>query len=153
MQKIFVAIAFLCLSLSVAGQQEKRLHHFNLGKNNLALSGYDPVSYFAGKEPQKGKASFSAVYDGVLYRFSSEEHKKQFLNNPAQYEPQYGGWCAFAMGKNGEKVEIDPETFEVKDGKLFLFYNKYFTNTYKSWLMDEDMLHRKADENWKRIYK
>lgn len=33
--------------------------------------------------------------------------------------PQYGGWCAYAMGANAEKVEIDSETFKMKDGKLF----------------------------------
>jgi len=27
------------------------------------------------------------------------------------------------MGATNEKVEIDPETFKVKDGKLFLFYH------------------------------
>ncbi len=69
------------------------------------------------------------------------------------YEPQYGGWCAYAMGNSGEKVEVDPETYKIVDGKLYLFYNKYFTNTLKSWNKDEAKLKSKADESWKNFYK
>lgn len=74
-----------------------------------------------------------------------------FLKNPASYEPQYGGWCAYAMGANGEKVEINPETFKIVDGKLNLYYNAFFNNTLKSWNKDEGNLKKKADANWKKI--
>ncbi|MFC6245118.1 hypothetical protein [Flavobacterium psychroterrae] len=57
------------------------------------------------------------------------------------------------MGSAGEKVEINPETFKISDGKLYLFYNAYFNNTLKSWNKDEDNLKAKADRNWKNIYK
>jgi len=30
------------------------------------------------------------------------------------------------MGELGEKVRIDPETFKIIDGKLYLFYNFLF---------------------------
>jgi len=65
------------------------------------------------------------------------------LKNPAGYEPQYGGWCAYAMGANGEKVEIDPGTFKIVDGKLNLYYNAFFNNTLKSWNKDEVNLKKK----------
>jgi hypothetical protein len=55
------------------------------------------------------------------------------------------------MGAKGEKVEVDPETFKIVNGKLFLFYNAYFNNTLKSWNKDEANLNRKADANWKKI--
>ena len=42
--------------------------------------------------------------------------------NPSCYVPQYGGWCAYAMGYNGEKVEINPESYSIEDKKLYLFY-------------------------------
>ena len=54
------------------------------------------------------------------------------------------------MGSTGEKVEIDPETFKIVDGKLNLFYNAYFNNTLKSWNKDENNLKKKADSNWKK---
>ncbi|HZE82850.1 MAG TPA: YHS domain protein, partial [Puia sp.] len=67
------------------------------------------------------------------------------------YEPQYGGWCAYAMGKDGSKVEVDPGTFKIVNGKLFLFYNRFFNNTLKTWNKDEDHLHKNADNNWQKL--
>jgi hypothetical protein len=86
-----------------------------------------------------------------LYYFSSAENKEAFKRSPSKYEPEYGGWCAYAMGKNGEKVNIDPETFKILDGKLYLFYNKYFNNTLTDWNKDETNLKKKADANWPKF--
>ena len=35
------------------------------------------------------------------------------------------------MVKAGKKVTINPESYEIRKGKLYLFYNAYFTNTLK----------------------
>ena len=80
------------------------------------------------------------------------KNKEEFKKNPAAYEPQYGGWCAYAMGKDGDKVSIDPETFKIVNGKLYLFYNRAFNNTLKSWNKDEPTLKTKADANWQKIF-
>lgn len=53
----------------------------------------------------------------MIYKFSSNENKDTFVKNPSKYEPQYGGWCAYAMGSAGEKVEINPETFKIIDAE------------------------------------
>jgi YHS domain-containing protein len=90
--------------------------------------------------------------NGVAYYFTSEADLAEFRKNPEIYEPQYGGWCAYAMGKDGTKVEVDPETFKIVNGKLFLFYNQFFTNTLKSWNKDEVELHHHADLNWTKIF-
>jgi hypothetical protein len=55
------------------------------------------------------------------------------------------------MGAKGEKVSVDPETFKLLNGKLYLFYNSYFNNTLKSWNKDEENLKKKADQNWNKI--
>ena len=55
------------------------------------------------------------------------------------------------MGDNGEKVEIDPTTFKIINGKTYLFYNKLFTNTLNSWNKNEEKLKKQADQNWKKI--
>lgn len=141
------------LLLSTAGLQvqstQDRVKHYNL-ENGLAIQGYDPVAYFSGKAV-KGDAKLALKYQGITYHFSTEANKKAFAANPAKYEPQYGGWCAFAMGDYNKKVEINPETFKIVDGKLYLFYNAYLTNTLKSWNKDEDKLQRAADKNWNKI--
>ncbi len=140
----------MLLSLTTFSQTTaKRLKEFNL-ENKVAIQGYDPIAYFTLKKAVKGKAALATTYEGVIYYFSTQAHKDLFLKNPSSYEPQYGGWCAFAMGDYGEKVEINPETFKIIEGKLYLFYNAFFNNTLKSWNKDETNLKRKADSNWKK---
>ena len=92
------------------------------------------------------------MFVGVLYLFSSAEIKEVFKKNPAAYEPQYGGWFAYAMCNDGSKVDIDPETFKIMNGKLYVFYNKFFNNTLKSWNKDEANLNKKADANWQKTF-
>lgn len=151
MKKIItVLLLFFVVQIGQAQTQAKRIKEFNL-ENKLALQGYDPVAYFTQKKAVKGKKEFSVVHEGVLYYFASNADKELFAKNPSAYEPQYGGWCAYAMGANGEKVEVDPETFKIVNGKLFLFYNAFFNNTLKSWNKDEINLNKKADANWKKF--
>jgi hypothetical protein len=55
------------------------------------------------------------------------------------------------MGDKGEKVEVDPGTFKIVDGKLYLFYNKFFNNTLKDWNKDEARLKANADKSWAKL--
>lgn len=146
-------IVFFVTLLSVtAFAQNNRAAQFNLD-NKTALQGYDPVAYFVQMKALKGKKEITASYEGVTYLFASQANKDTFLKNPTGYEPQYGGWCAYAMGSAGEKVAINPETFKISEGKLYLFYNAFFNNTLKSWNKDEANLKKKADTNWKKVSK
>ncbi|MCE7862019.1 MAG: YHS domain protein [Bacteroidetes bacterium CHB5] len=142
---------FLLVSVVAPGQDEKRTTHFNL-KKNIALEGYDPVSYFDGN-PLKGKEDFKVVFRSVTYLFTNASNAAKFKQAPENYEPAYGGWCAFAMGNSGEKVKIDPETFKILNGKLYLFYNFWGNNTLTDWNKNEALLKSKGDQNWKRIIK
>ena len=151
MKNSILAIAILLVGLSAGAQDAAtRLKNFNLD-DKVAIQGYDPVSYFTERKAVKGKKDLAVSHQGVLYYFSSEANKEEFKKNPSKYEPQYGGWCAYAMGAKGEKVSIDPKTFKIVDGKLFLFYNKFFNNTLTDWNKDESSLHSKADINWQKI--
>ncbi len=152
MKKLFsVLFAILVLVTFISAQSEKRKKEFNLEKSALAIRGYDPVAYFVQKKAVEGSKANSLVYEGVTYYFSSQQNKELFRANAARYEPQYGGWCAYAMGANGQKVEVDPETFKIKNEKLYLFYSKFFNNTLKSWNKDEPGLKIKADANWTKF--
>ncbi len=140
------------LSFGVMAQNvSTRQKHFFV-EHNTALQGYDAVSYFA-KKPVKGKAEFSFTYQGINYLFASASNLETFKKAPSNYEPQFGGWCAYALGSKGKKVEVDPETFKIIDGKLYLFYNKFFNNTLTDWNKDESQLKQKADANWQKIVK
>ena len=130
--------------------QKKTLELYNL-EDDVAIQGYDPVSYFNDDGPQKGKSSLTERVDGAVYYFTNEENKVAFQQDRDKYLPAYGGWCAYAMGADGSKVKIDPETYKILDGKLYLFYNFYFTNTLKKWNKDEMKLKKSADDYWDEI--
>jgi YHS domain-containing protein len=151
--KTYGLTLFLCaITLSAIGQSESsRALHFNL-KKNLAVEGYDIVSYFSEK-PVEGSEKFNFTYNGVTYLFSTTSNLQKFKTNPGRYEPAYGGWCAYAMGETGEKVKIDPETFKIINGKLFLFYNFWGNNTLEDWNKAETTLKQSADSNWSKILK
>ena len=151
--KIFFTIILAIASTACRAQDATQLRksEFNLS-NGVAVSGFDPVAYFKQGAAVKGKKDLAVFDQGVTYYFSSVENKDEFKKNPLNYEPQYGGWCAYAMGKDGSKVEVDPETFKIIDGKLYLYYNKFFNNTLKSWNKDETNLKSRADLNWKKFY-
>jgi YHS domain-containing protein len=148
------AIAIGIISVTAFAQDASALRkkQFNLD-DEIGIEGYDPVSYFTQNKAVKGKKDFAVYHQGVTYYFSTAANKEAFLKAPASYEPQYGGWCAYAMGANGEKVSIDPKTFKIVNGKLYLFYHSYFNNTLKSWNKDESNLKSKADVNWQRIFR
>lgn len=149
--KIWITCLFLLNALSSFSQTDAfRIKQFNLD-DGVAIKGYDPVAYFTQGKGVKGKKDFSYPYHGVEYHFANAADRQMFQSDPVKYEPQYGGWCAYAMGHDGSKVEVDPETFKIINGKLFLFYNRFFNNTLKTWNQDESKLHAQADANWQKI--
>lgn len=152
MKQIFIAIITLfLLNNHSQAQSSLRLKSFNLDKN-IAIQGYDPVAYFTTGKPTKGNKDLVAVAEGVTYFFATTSNKDLFLKDYKKYEPQYGGWCAYAMGFSGEKVEIDPSTFKILNGKLYLFYHSWTNNTLNKWNKEEDILRNKADKNWANLY-
>ncbi len=150
-QLVMAVIATMIAVLGVHAQTAMRAKEFNLEKG-VAIQGYDPVAYFTQNKAVKGNKQFTVFVEGVTYYFSSAEHKALFLKEYTKYEPQYGGWCAYAMGASNDKVEIDPGTFKVVNGKLFLFYHSWVNNTLNKWNKDETNLKAKADKNWAAIF-
>ena len=115
--------------------------------NNRAVSGYDTVAYFTAGKPLKGKKKFRTEYMDAEWRFSSQENLDLFLADPAKYAPQYGGYCAWAMGggdngTRGYKASGDPEQWEIVDGKLYLNYNEEVKG---KWVQDIPGFIEKAD--------
>ncbi|MCK0161828.1 YHS domain-containing (seleno)protein [Allomuricauda sp. F6463D] len=120
-------------------------------KKGYAAAGYDVVAYFDG-QALEGKKEFTTNYDDVNYMFNSRANMDRFNARPEVYLPQYGGYCAYAMAVNGKKVNVDPETYEVRDGKLYLFYNKGKNNTLQLWLNESPQnLQSMADINWEKL--
>ena len=140
-----IVFVFLFISSVVYSQQ-----NYNLKKGYVA-EGYDVVEYFNNKSV-KGSKKYTAVFDGIKFKFISAKNVETFKLNPEKYIPQYGGYCAYAIGKSAEKVSVNPKTFEIRDGKLYLFYNAWGANTLKLWINEgAENLKEKADKNWKKL--
>ncbi len=140
----FLLVIFVCYS----GFGQSVDYHT---KKGFAAAGYDVVAYF-DNEALAGSDSFVAVHDGVQYKFLTKENMEAFLAEPQAFIPQYGGYCAYAMAVSSKKVSVNPETFEIRDSKLYLFYNSGRNNTLQSWLAESpETLRDKADMNWDKV--
>ena len=147
MKKYSILILLVVLSSSFSYAQKSNYNQ----KKGAVAQGYDVVAYF-DHEVKKGRDDLNTTYKGAKFKFSSVENLKKFKTDPKKYAPQYGGWCAYAIGKNGKKVKINPETYEIRDGKLYLFYNAGSTNTLEIWLKEgAAQLQKNADKNWQKI--
>jgi len=112
---------------------------------NVAVSGYDTVSYFQGDgKPVLGNANFKVKHDGAVYHFSSQANADTFKANPDAYAPQYGGHCAWAMSR-GALAPGDATLYKIHDGKLYLNFNRDVQDT---WLGDINGFIAKSDPAW-----
>lgn len=143
--KIFFTFFLIAVTSSLSAQEDYYT------KKGYAVDGYDVVAYFSNKAIE-GKNEFTTTYDGVKFKFTTKENLELFTKSPEKYLPQYGGYCAYAIGAKAKKVSINPETFEIRDGKLYLFYNAWGTNTLSLWNEEgAEQLKAKADANWQKI--
>ena len=111
----------------------------------LALEGFDAVAYFKESLPREGNAEYTADYNGAKWQFVSAENRDEFKKEPAKYAPQYGGYCAWAVGHN-YTAKGDPQAWKIVDNKLYLNYNK---DVQTKWQEDIPKFIGDGDQNWK----
>jgi hypothetical protein len=120
-------------------------------KNGYAANGFDVVAYFDNLALE-GDKKFTTTHDSVKYKFIDEKNRELFIAHPEKYLPQYGGYCAYAIAKDAKRVKINPESFLIKDGKLYLFYDSIFADTLEKWQEEgANILQPKADKNWEKM--
>lgn len=115
-------------------------------RNNVAVGGYDAVSFFTGN-PQKGEREFSTAYKGAKWYFQTEANRDLFVSNPTAFEPQYGGYCAWAVAK-GKLAKGKPTHWYVEDGKLYLNFSDRIRDR---WLADKEDFIAEANRRWPAI--
>ena len=120
----------------------------NIDKSGITMMGYDPVAYFEVGKPTKGNASHAAKHDGATYHFASQKHRDMFAQNPDKYIPAYGGWCSYGM-RYGQKSRIDPNSWDIVDGKLYLTLNG---GTRAVWHQKVAENISVADKLWNKIF-
>ena len=88
-------------------------------KDGVAIAGADPVAYFTDEQFVPGSTEYTHNWQGTTWQFASAENRDLFASDPETYAPQYGGYCAWAVGQNA-LAAIDPEAWSIIDGKLYL---------------------------------
>lgn len=116
----------------------------NADANDVAIKGYDTVSYFYNKTPSVGSEKYTATYKNAIYKFSSAKNRDLFRANPEKYTPQFGGYCAMGVALE-KKLDTDPLAYKVVDGKLYLNLN---AAVQKKWLTDVPGYIDTAEDNW-----
>jgi len=142
-----LAAAAILLLTTTAAFADKADPVFQDG-SGVAIRGYDPVAYFTDQKPVKGSEQFTFAWMGATWRFATAAHRDQFAANPAQYAPQYGGYCSYAVSK-GHTASIDPD-WRIVEGKLYLNYSK---SVQKTWAEDVPGNIQKANQNWPGLHK
>ncbi|MDZ7343106.1 MAG: YHS domain-containing protein, partial [candidate division KSB1 bacterium] len=99
---------------------------------------------FTVSKPVKGDSKFEYKWMGATFRFSTKENLDLFKKEPEKYAPQYGGYCAYAISQN-YTAPVDPEAWDIVNGKLYLNYSK---SVQKKWKEKRDEYIALADKNW-----
>ena len=147
----FIVVSFLLLVGNLVFAEVTA----NVNAAGVIDEGYDVVSYFKPGGPLMGKPEFQVKVEDVTYWFANESDKIEFQKDPKKYAPQFGGWCAYAVANSKEKVEVDPKSFLIQDGRLLLFYNGVWADTRKKWQntkgKDSTTYLKEADANWPEV--
>ena len=111
---------------------------------DIAIKGYDPVGYFVDGKAERGSGAYSRKWLGATWLFSSDEHRRLFAASPMSYAPQYGGLCAEGVPNGEVTVNIEPESWQIVDGKLYLSAAASF--------QDRKLNLAKADDKWPSVH-
>ena len=141
--KTLLIVAMISLAISPPAFAQKDPVYTGVF-SNLALQGYDPVTYFTKGEPIKGLSDFMTQHMGAQYRFLNETNLELFISEPEKYTPQYGGYCAWAVAQ-GNTAKGNARYWKIVEGKLYLNFND---KIQKRWEQDIDGFISKADVNW-----
>jgi hypothetical protein len=90
--------------------------------SGLAISGFDPVAYFADAAPMLGRVEFEAGHAGVTWRFRNEGNRAAFIADPEVFMPRFGGYDPISVAR-GASAPGHPELWVIAEGRLFLFYS------------------------------
>lgn len=114
---------------------------------NIAINGYDTVSYYNQGHPQIGNPDFQADWAGSTWFFSTIENRDSFAADPIRYAPQFGGYDPLGISQ-GYTNPTDPEQYTIFAGQLFLHYSEDFKT---HWNADRAKNMIQATSNWSYI--
>lgn len=116
-------------------------------EDSIAIRGADSVAYFTENRYVPGSADYTYEWAEATWQFASVENRDMFAKNPEQYAPRYGGFCAWAVAE-GYTAPVDPNAWELVDGKLYLNYD---ARIQRRWQRDIPGNIVRANENWPEV--
>ncbi|MGB6231128.1 MAG: YHS domain-containing (seleno)protein [Litorimonas sp.] len=140
-----LAMLFLAACGPVS-EDAQRPEIYTSWRDNVAIGGYDVVSFHAGK-PLRGRTEFQTIHKDATWRFDTQANLDLFVMNPDAFTPQFGGYCAWAVA-NDKLAPGKPEYWHVENGKLYLNYS---LRVQKRWDALRDEFIARADDNWPEL--
>lgn len=116
-------------------------------QTGIAISGFDPVSFFADAASNPGRPEWELNIDGTVWRFRNEGNRTAFAENPDVYAPQFGGHDPVAIAR-GASVPGHPLFWAIKDQHLYLFYSEEARATF---LADSQRIIGAAERKWPAV--
>lgn len=146
----FVALRLIPLAVlaaavpSAAWPASKPAPEISVETDQLAARGYDATAYFLQGKPVRGSKEHQLLHKGATWLFASADALAKFKADPAAFEPQFGGYCAWAVSQ-GYIAPGDPEQWKVVDGKLYLNFN---ARAMELWEADQADAIKRGHSNW-----
>jgi len=113
----------------------------------LAISGFDPVTYFTDGKAAPGADDHEYSYAGVVWRFRNEGNLAAFAADPDIYMPRFGGYDPTGVAR-GVAVPGHPEIWLVAAGRLYLFATPTARGAF---VADATEITAAADRTWPAV--
>jgi hypothetical protein len=113
----------------------------------LAISGFDPVTYFIDGKPELGRSGLELNLGGAIWQFRNEGNRAAFAAHPEVYRPRFGGYDPMAVAR-GESVPGHPLIWALLGERLYLFYDAKARATF---LADPGRIIVAAERKWPAI--
>lgn len=152
--KIFSVLAAIALSawcaasLAIvqlrAATTERIVTDYHTG---LAISGYDPVGYFANGKAMVGRPELETIYGGATWRFINEGNREAFIAHPEVYMPAFGGYDPMGVAR-GIAAPGHPEVWLIVGERLYLFRNVQSRNAFAA---EPEWIIATAQSQWPEV--
>lgn len=119
----------------------------NVDEAGITLSGADTVAYWSldrDADAVIGSEELTTTWRSAEWRFSATENRDAFAEVPADYAPEFGGYCAMAMA-DGNLAAPDPDAWTIYEGNLYVFARKAGRDR---WREDPDRYIAAARGHW-----
>jgi YHS domain-containing protein len=142
---MIAAVSLLLVNLAFAADPDIFEH-----RKKGAIKGADAVAYWslpANSKAIRGSDEYRYEWRGAVWKFANAQNLAMFKADPEKYAPEFGGYCAFAVS-HGFTKSVDPDRWDIVDGKLYLNYNGI---AQRKWRKDQDLAIVRGHKNWPEV--